>query len=151
MSTAPFLNARASAADGRCTFATTSLSASVSASVGAIVAPAAVYALSGNDAAAPASCSTTTRAPDFTSRPTLSGASATRRSRAAVSFGTPICIRASSLTRDWRVVFGGAKGKAERRRTEDNAEGSYLLVAVNCRADQGVRDLDPTGSRSLTP
>jgi hypothetical protein len=40
--TAPLLNARASVADGRCTLATTSLSASVSARVGAIEAPAAV-------------------------------------------------------------------------------------------------------------
>ena len=51
-------------------------------------APAASYSASGKPACAPAPCSTPIAKPAPTSRPTESGTSATRRSPAAVSFGT---------------------------------------------------------------
>ena len=50
-----------------------------------------VYAASGAPARAPAPGSTTTSCSAATSRRTTSGTTATRRSRAAVSLGTPIC------------------------------------------------------------
>src|SRR5437762_11883710 len=67
-----------------------SLCPNVSTAVAAGVAPTAAYASSANDAASPAPRSTTTGKPAFTSRPATSGVKATRRSLAAVSFGTPI-------------------------------------------------------------
>src|SRR5206468_448980 len=70
-----------------------SLCPNASAAVAAGVAPAAPYASSPNDAASPAPRSTTTDQPDFTSRPATSGVKATRRSLAAVSFGTPIFMK----------------------------------------------------------
>src|SRR5438046_1651244 len=64
-----------------------------STAVAAGVAPTAAYASSANDAASPAPRSTTTGKPAFTSRPATSGVKATRRSLAAVSFGTPILMQ----------------------------------------------------------
>src|SRR6266511_6206304 len=81
---------RASSVAGGCTLRTTSLCPNTSAAVATTDAPAARYASSPNDAASPAARSTSTAKPDFASRPATSGVNATRRSLAAVSFGTPI-------------------------------------------------------------
>src|SRR2546427_9306459 len=67
-----------------------SLCPNTSAAVATRVAPAPPNASSPNDAASPAPRSTRTEKPAFTSRPATSGVKATRRSLAAVSFGTPI-------------------------------------------------------------
>src|SRR2546422_867078 len=67
-----------------------SLCPNTSAAVATRVAPAAPNASSPNDAASPAPRSTRTEKPAFTSRPATSGVKATRRSLAAVSFGTPM-------------------------------------------------------------
>src|SRR5207249_7676618 len=67
-----------------------SLRPNTSAAVASRVAPAAPNASSPNDAASPAPRSTRTEKPALTSRPATSGVKATRRSLAAVSFGTPI-------------------------------------------------------------
>jgi len=86
----PSRHSRASRAEGSWTLSTTSLCPKASPAVAAKVAPAALYASSPNDAASPAPRSTRTDKPVFTSRPATSGVTATRRSFAAVSFGTPI-------------------------------------------------------------
>src|SRR5205807_3875227 len=91
-SAVPSRNSRTSAEDGGCTLRTTSLCPNRSAAAGTTVAPAAWYAASPNDAASPAPRSTRTARPDFASLPATSGINATRRSSAAVSFGTPIFI-----------------------------------------------------------
>src|SRR5206468_6229913 len=62
-----------------------------------IVAPAAVYASSLAAASTPAPASIVTSCSAPTSRRTTSGTSATRRSPAAVSFGTPIFTGCGSL------------------------------------------------------
>src|SRR5207237_1622670 len=92
----PSPHSATSAVEGGCTLRTTSLRPKTSAGVATRPAPAAPYASSGNAAAVPAPCSTTTSRPVFTSRPAVSGTSATRRSLAAVSLGTPILIPLSS-------------------------------------------------------
>src|SRR5262249_52344989 len=69
-----------------------------------IVAPASVYAASGNPASIPAPSSTTTSTPS-PRRPTVSGTSAARRSPGADSFGTPTRIRATLPQRS--AVYGG--------------------------------------------
>ena len=56
-------------------------------------APTATYASSGKPARSPAPRCSTTSSFDLTNRATLSGVSATRFSRAAVSFSTAICIK----------------------------------------------------------
>jgi hypothetical protein len=61
-----------------------------------IVAPASVYAASGNEAAAPASFSTTSPKPPAASFPTVSGTSATRLSPFVVSRGIPILMRCTA-------------------------------------------------------
>ncbi len=95
---------RASCAEGGCTLRTTSLCPSTSAAEATSLAPAAPYASSPNDAASPAPRSTSNENPDFTSFPATSGVTATRRSLAAVSFGTPIFIPAP-----WRYWYRSAK------------------------------------------
>jgi len=92
----PSRHNRASWAEGGCTLSTMSLCPNISAAVAAGVAPAAAYASSPNDAASPALRSTTTDKPAFTSRPATSGVKATRRSLAAVSFGTPMFMNPRS-------------------------------------------------------
>src|SRR6478735_458875 len=61
-----------------------------------IVAPACVYASSGNDAASPAPGSTVTSKPAAVSFPTVSGTRATLRSPRAVSRATPTLIADNS-------------------------------------------------------
>ena len=77
-----------SAADGLATFRITSDSA-YSLSVGTMVAPASVYALSGMADPAPAPDSTRISSPAACSLPSASGTRATRRSPGAVSLATP--------------------------------------------------------------
>lgn len=74
----------------RRTFATTSAAPSTSAALGSTVAPAAAYSSSVKLAACPAPCCTSTRLkPFFMEAATAAGASATRRSPAVISRGTP--------------------------------------------------------------
>src|SRR6267378_5489612 len=54
------------------------------------LAPAALYASSGKNAADPAPRSMRTSKPPFVRRPATSGVRATRRSLGVISFGTPI-------------------------------------------------------------
>src|SRR5581483_7137084 len=93
---------------GGWTLRITSLAPNTSAAVATTLAPAAPYAASGNAAASPAPCSTSTVKPAFASRPAASGTSATRRSCGAVSFGTPIFIPppGSSATAEQRQRQG---------------------------------------------
>src|SRR5256885_2681834 len=104
-----------------------SLCPNISAAVAAGVAPAAAYASSPNDAASPALRSTTTDKPAFTSRPATSGVKATRRSLAAVSFGTPMFMNPRSgivndnvIRRPLSVIrHPWATGNYGRRTTDD--------------------------------
>src|SRR5215210_1934813 len=86
-STWPSRSRPVSSAVGFCTFTTASTSPHGSSTSRA---PASSYAASGKDAASPARRSTSTSKPTGTSLPTSSGTSATRRSPATVSLGTPI-------------------------------------------------------------
>src|SRR3954453_8074690 len=94
-------------------------------------APAFSKSASERYAPSPAPCSTTTSTPSFTSRCTVSGTSATRRSRGAVSFGTP------TLT-GMGVCSGMRRGRSR---------GSPLNLGAARGGGKAFRELQGTGCR----
>src|SRR2546430_13251250 len=95
ISTAPALRRPTSSGVGGCTLSTASLPRAVAASV--TLAPTSMYAASLKKAEVPAPASIETCRPALTSPRAASGTSATRRSPARLSFGTPIFIMPAGL------------------------------------------------------
>src|SRR5438445_4018924 len=126
-----------SAVEGGCTLRTTSLWANTSAAAATTLAPAATYASSGNDAPAPAPRSTWMVKPAFTSRPATSGDKATRRSLAAVSFGTPTFIHSP---RCWVLVPPGGRGNKLTRRVRRRQP-----VLLPLPREHPLREVQPLG------
>ncbi len=90
MSTEPVSRKAISSGEGGCTFTTVAAPAHAARALSTSTAPASAYAPSATIAVAPAPRSTATSTPALMSFAAASGSKATRRSRGAVSLGTPI-------------------------------------------------------------